>query len=388
MFTSGCTVNVDTSSNNIGTVSSNLESEPGLNACCAPFCTTTDNITCEQMGGTFTAASCSEVDDCKISCCDPFCAPLTKVECEQRGGIATGLDCSAVDECQNGCCTPYCAELTQAECGEEHGYGGTWHEGSCTNIDECSNICCSPFNTLTTRTRCEQLGGSEASEESCIGSGRITVELRHEVSCNCADEGSTDTCQNTLTIIQSFSVNLIPDTNTDNNVWDWLVSEQSYNFKGTGTYILTGSENRDEYSSYTMTCLNPEAPIGSRGLVATTTRTTREYTGSDSAEVTATIMKNSNGKYDISWSYPYMIGTMNEHFSRTVTSECQGINPSFDSEDSEEEIEGVIIENSVTNVDLTGSSTFMQYPPENMFACENVDNRGTGIITWSFSLPQ
>jgi len=342
--------------------------------------------------GCTTVPGADEQDSLTVNCCVPFCTSAENEQaCAEAGGTFAATSCSEVDECKSGCCTPFCAETTQVLCGEEYGYGGVWHEELlCSELEECS-ICCAPAYNLMPRTVCEQAGGTEVSHDLCGGAGSITVQVSHQVSCNCNEElGEDETCIQTLDIVQSFTVNLVPDTvaEADNGILSWLNWETVYHYKGTGTYTLSGSEDMSSHYEYMQTCLNPEAPIGSKGLIATDTSNNREFSASNTDEVTATITVKSDGKYDIEWNYPSMSGIMAEHFTRTTTSGCAGISPYTYGDDSEIEIEGAIIEYVIYDAELSGSKTFTQYPPEDMFACESINNSGTGTITWTFNLTE
>lgn len=361
--------------------------------CCVPFCRGVENQeACEIIGGSFSAASCSQVDECKVGCCTPYCADLTKALCSKEygyGGVWHAESCSQLDECEKGCCTPFCTELTQAECGSEIGYGGTWHKGSCDSVEECGNICCGPSNTLMTRTACEQSGGSVVDDSLCPSSGKITVQVAHRVSCDCSDD-EDETCTESLNLLQSVTLNLIPDPSASDSLFGSIFGgAKKYYYKGTGVSTIEGEETEIRSSQNMVECTNSQAPKGSLGVISMDSTDTRIFTGSNSEEMTVTLTVNKYGNYDISWNYPQLLGMMKDTFTRTTESSCPGSSPYNENDYWETDVEGIIVtEDALINVSLKGSRSFSQRPPEAMYACGDFDNSGMGTITWEFSLPK
>jgi len=366
--------------------------EPIATGCCSPVCMPSGQDECLEAGGLFFNSPCSAVKECQLSCCDPYCTETTEAYCEQAGGVSAGVGCSEVDECEEGCCSPFCVQTTKALCGEEHGYGGDWTEGSCDSVEECSNVCCGPSNSIMTKNSCEQMGGVEVSESLCAGKGSITIEMPHDLSCICNDGSNpNDICTDTMNLVQSFAASFSPDSDApeDSFMTSWLFDEKNYYFKGSGTYVMTGVREIFQLSEYTANCYGPGVPKGTTALVLTENKRNFNYEVSNTAEVTAQITQRDDGTYSISFSMPSTIGTMREIWSRTVTNGCPTELENYDSETYDDEIEGIIIHIDLNNVTtLIGYKTFTQYPPEGAFACEGRNNSATGIIRWSFDLPE
>jgi hypothetical protein len=194
-----------------------------------------------------------------------------------------------------------------------------------------------------------------------------------------------------MNLVQSFAASFSPDPDApdDGFIASWLYDEKNYYFKGAGTYTMTGVREINQLSEYTAACYSPGVPKGTQALVITQDNTHFNYEASNTANVTAQITKRGDGTYAISFSMPSTWGTEREIWSRTVTNGCPAEEGGFETETYDSEIEGVIIFESLDNVTtLNGFRTFTQYPPEGAFACEGMNNSGTGTIRWSFTLPE
>jgi len=388
---SGCVGNTNqTDNSNLATSQSALTSEEqqdsgekndnAVGGCCVPTCTPSGVEECQQAGGNFVSLSCNQVKECKQSCCTPVCQESTEVYCTQVGGTSTGTTCDAVKECKKSCCTPFCTELTKYQCETEYGYGGIWQQDkACSECEDCDKKCCSLGRRMT-ETECEQLGGEQVDEKQCVTGGKITIEVYHNLSCNCNKEGYSDKiCTESMNLTQKYTANFTFDKTSYGGFFG---GGNTYKYKGKGTLTLDGKRNKLSSVSGTVFCYATK----SESAYATEDESEWAYNGSTvSDEITAEILEQ-DGNYYITYNIPFLGAKSTENWSRTTDSECPTTSPGLEEDTYEDMVEAIIIAPSLDNVQLSGTKTFTQGPPESAYACEGSNNDGQGTITWSFDL--
>ncbi|MBU0456780.1 MAG: hypothetical protein ABH824_03340 [Nanoarchaeota archaeon] len=242
-------------------------------------------------------------------CCTPFCTETSSDECGEEsgyGGEWHAASCLNLDECKIGCCLPFCTELTMAQCTEGQGYGGQWLSGSCDDQSQCELVCCEPKGEEMTKVACEQtkdgqtlpLPCEEKEEEKPAKlSGTIKLEISNKNSCELkneeAEEGSRDDrdINNNIDIIIVYTLSSKADPEDKNNY-----------LEGTYTYTVSGNSNYETLVQSKETC-SYEKDSEMTYIDITNTQTRKEYrvySGLDDGIARVTISLNEDGSYTFS----------------------------------------------------------------------------------------